>query len=181
MDAGQNGAVDEVIVVVFADRDIRGHHPDMIALRQGYSYVDVSGEDLDACVARSAVDDYGKIDTGQGSYLVTAMLRCVGLGVRPGGSVAFVRAGVAEQASIVFHQADDDRPVPPDAVNTAVVRDWPGPAWAESARVVTFPESSPPTDWPANAALRSIGVQRGDSPDEATAVGLDLPPPAVVG
>jgi hypothetical protein len=181
MDAGHNGAVDEIMVIVFADRDILGHHPDMIALRQGYSYVDVSGDDVDACVARSAVDDYGEIDTGQGSYLLTATLRCVGLGVRPGGSVAFVRAGVAEQASIVFHQADDDRPVPSDAVNTAVVRDWPGPAWAEKIHVVRLPDPSPPTEWPANAALRTIGVQRAGSPDEATALGLDLPPPAAVG
>jgi hypothetical protein len=171
--------VDEIMVIVFADRDIVGHHPGVIALRQGYSYVDVSGEDIEDCVARSAVDDYGEIDTGHGSYLVTATLRCVGLGVRPGGSVAFVRAGVAEQASIVFHQADADRPVPPDAVNTAVVKSWPGRAWAENAHVVPFPDASPPTEWPANAALRAIGVQRAGGPDEATALGLDLPPPAV--
>jgi hypothetical protein len=95
--------------------------------------------------------------------------------------VALLRSGTADQIGIVFHQADDDRPVPPDAVNTAVVRGWPGPAWAESPGHVWFPDSSPPTEWPANAALRAIGVQRDGHPDEATALGLDLPPPAVAG
>jgi hypothetical protein len=62
-----------------------------------------------------------------------------------------------------------------------VVRGWPGPAWAEGARVVTFPDPSPPTEWPANVALRGIGVLRDGHPDEVTALGLDLPPPAVAG
>jgi hypothetical protein len=136
--------------------------------------VDISGDDVQDCIAQSLVDGYGEINTGEGSYLLTATLRCLGLGVRPGGSVALLRSGVTEQASIVFHQAGQGRPVPPDARNTAVVRGWPGLAWAESARVVTFPDPSPPTDWPANVALRAIGVARDGHPDEATAIGLDL-------
>ncbi len=53
-------------------------------------------------------------------------LRCLGLGVRPGGTVAMLRASTSDQASIVLHQTSDDAPVPPDAANTGVVADWPG-------------------------------------------------------
>jgi hypothetical protein len=175
----QNEAVDEVSVIVFADRDIVGHHPGIVALAQQYSYVDIGDDETQRCVARLAVADYDEVDIGQGSHLVTAALRCLGLGVRPGGSVALLRSGPAEQASIVFHQAGDDRPVPPDATETALVGGWSGAGWADDARVVTFPDPSPRTDWPANAALRTLGVRRDGSPDEATAIGLDLrlPPP----
>jgi hypothetical protein len=173
--------VDEISVIVFADGDVVGQHAGAVALRQGYSYVDITTDDVQDCIAQHLVDGYAEINTGEGSYLLTATLRCLGLGVRPGGSVALLRSGVAEQACIVFHQADDDRPVPPDAVNTAVIRGWPGPAWAEPVHVVTFPDPAPRSDWPVNVALRAIGVRRDGHPDEAAALGLHLPPPAGAG
>ena len=38
-----------------------------------------------------------------------------------------------------------------------------------------IPHPSPVTDWPVNAALRAIGVDRGDHLDEAAALSLTLP------
>lgn len=173
--------MEDVRLIVFPDDDIVGHHPNMVALQHGYSYVDVGGEDVQSCVTRSFMDDYDEINTGEGSYLVSATLRCLGLGVRPGGSVVLVRSGAADQASLVFHQGDDARPIPPDGVETAVVPGWPGPAWVDSPHIISFPDPSPPTEWPVNVALRTIGVRREGSPDEATAIGLRLPPSATGG
>ncbi|TNH28766.1 hypothetical protein FHG89_14045 [Micromonospora orduensis] len=164
----------EVWLLVFAEHSVVGTHPSRTRLRQGMSFVPVTSRD------RECTDEYFQrldddVDPGHGSYLVTATLRCLGLTVHPGGTVALIRAGTDEQASIVLHQAGDGVPVPAEATQISVVRDWPGTAWAERAKVAGVPGSSPRTDWPVNTALRALGVERGDHPDEATALGLTLP------
>jgi hypothetical protein len=172
---GHNGAVDEINLIVFADGAlvgiVTGRQPGLTSLPQRFSAINVGGAEVQDCVARSFADDYGKVRTGHGSYLVTATLRCLGLGVRPGATVAMVRASAADQSSIVFHQS----PVPPGTRNIALVAGWPEPAWAERVDAHDIPHPSPVTDWPVNAALHAIGVDRGDHPDESSALNLTLP------
>ena len=169
--SGHNGAVDEINLIVFADGAVVGQHPGIRSLPQRYSAIDIGGDEVQDCVARSFAADYGKVRTGHGSYLVTATLRCLGLGVRPGAAVAMIRASAGDQSSIVFHQS----PVPPDTRNVALVAGWPEPAWAERVHAHEVPHGSPVTDWPVNSALRAIGVDRGDQPDESAALNLTLP------
>jgi hypothetical protein len=81
---------------------------------------------------------------------------------------------------MLYHQAADEA-VPPDRAETAAVADWPGRGWAYEARFLDAPDAggsptSSRADWPVSAALRDIGVQRGNSTDEADALGLTLPP-----
>jgi hypothetical protein len=166
-----NGAVDEINLIVFADGTVLGRHPGIRSLPHGFSAIDIGGDEVQDCVARSFVNDYGKVRTGHGSYLVTATLRCLGLGVRPGATVAMIRASATDQSSIVFHQS----PVPPGTRNVALVAGWPAPAWAERVHAHDIPHPSPVTDWPVNAALRAIGVDRGDHPDESSALHLNQP------
>ncbi|MFB9237828.1 hypothetical protein ACFFWC_20080 [Plantactinospora siamensis] len=169
-----DGDEPESWLVVYADGSVVEDHPARTALRRGMSAVTVTGRDRE-CSGEYFMDFDDDVDPGHGSYLVTATLRCLGLTVRPGGAVALVRASRSGQAGIVLHQAGADGRVPADATQTSVVRDWPGPAWAERAWVLDLPDDSPRTEWPVNAALRALGVDRGDSPDEATALGLSLP------
>jgi hypothetical protein len=176
-----NGPVEEIRLLVFADGAVVGQHAGITARPQGFSSVAASGDEVEACLARSFADDYAATDTGQVSYLVTATLRCLGLGLRPGRSVALLRVDGTGQASVVLHQADDDGPVPADARDTAVVTGWPGRAWAGDLHLLEAPEDAPRSQWPVNTALRAIGVERGGHLDEATALGLDLPGPAGTG
>lgn len=175
MPASPDSSQFRLILLVFADGVVEGHHPAITKVPQGFSSVVASNEPIDRCVGRALNrDDEAGIDVGDGSYLVTATLHCLGLSVRPGASVAFLRLNTYGQASIVYHQAGPEAPVPPDARNTAVVAGWQGTGWAEPARARDAPDDAPPTDWPINAALRRLGVDRGHYPDEITALGLPL-------
>jgi hypothetical protein len=166
----------EISLVLFAVNDVIGHHPGLVTLPQGFACIVVNDEVLD-CVTRSFLADDERVNTGQGSYLVTAMMQCLGLAVRPGGTVAYARASTQDQASLIYREASESSPVPSDADNTAVVTGWPGAGWMVALRSLRLPDASPPTEWPVNAALRDLGVSRRDNPDEATALGLTLPTP----
>lgn len=162
---------DELLLLVIPRDAIVGDHPGLVELTQGFAYVVTSDEATRDCVAQRAVDDYDDLDTGQGSYFITAMLSCLGLRVRPGATLALLRTASYGQAAIVFHQAAEDEPVPPDAAGTAVVPDWPGAAWTDPLLIDDLPDA-PTVDGPISTALRAIGVRRGDHPDEIAAIGL---------
>jgi hypothetical protein len=163
---------DELLLLVIPRDAVVGDHPGLIDLPQGFAYVITSDEATRDCVARRSVDDYDDLDTGQGSYFITAMLSCLGLRVRPGTTLALLRTAAYGQAAIVFHQAAEDEPVPPDAAGTAVVPDWPGAAWTDPLLISDRPDEARSTDGPISTALRAIGVRRGDHPDEIAASGL---------
>jgi hypothetical protein len=166
----------ELLLLVFPRDAVTGDHPGITGLPQGFASIVISEETRD-CVGRRSVADYYDLDTGQGSYFITSILSCLGLAVRPGASLALLRVSDLGQAGIVFHQAADGRPVPPDAHNTVVVAGWPGAAWTEPVAVLDAEETAPPAKTPINTTLRAIGVARGDSVDEAAALGFDLRKP----
>jgi hypothetical protein len=164
--------MDEYLLIVFADGAVLGRHPGITALRQGFACIEASGADVDECVARTAAEHYAQVDTGQSSYLVTATLHCLGLGVRPGARVALLRWSDEGQASVVFHQVSDTDEAPADASQTALLPGRSGRGWADALRIIDGPATG--DDSPVNAALRELGVNRGDSPDEAAALGLPI-------
>jgi hypothetical protein len=136
---------DEVSLLVFAQIDLVGTHARVTARPQGLASI-VIDQNVHDCVTGHLVRAK-ESDAQQGSFLVTATLRCLGLGVRPGGTVAYVRGSSDGQASLVFRQAAPDSPVPDDATDTAVVPGWPGRGWIDQARFLDLPMPSPPPRW----------------------------------
>ena len=175
--------MDDIELIVFRDGAVTGSHPGVAAAGQGFAYVIVSVPEVRGCVGVSLAADYGVLETGEPSYLVTATLRCLGLGVRPGAAVAYLRlSDDGSQAGAIYHQNDIQRnhgasaTPSDDAGGTTVVTGWAGEGWAGEANVLDGPGGVEVTDRPVNAALRELGAKRGGHPDEAAALGLPLPP-----
>jgi hypothetical protein len=153
---------------VFLDLDdmavLVGHHESllirdadrMVPLPQGYVAI-VIDEDSE----RRAMGEVERLELGTTDdlpYYLPLLLRFLGGGLRPGGSMALVWAGRYGQSGAVFRDG--------------VVVDM---------ALLDFHPADPPSEigqWPVNRMLRLVGVERGDAADECAALGIRTPPPA---
>jgi len=130
-----------------------GNSVQVVSLGQGKVLLPLTEEIWDCIGAALAhnPDDAGELD-----YFMSVVLRCAGCqGVR--GNVTFIEAQPGRESSIVTVEGvvstssawEEGRPGQPGAMVEAV-------------------------DRPINAALRAMGVERDEWPDERSAIGLVL-------
>jgi hypothetical protein len=123
-------------------------------LPQGFDFIRMT-EEVDLCVGR-AIADIDMNPDDEIRFLAATVLRCLGAEQRAGSTVAHILAHPLGQYTYAFRDGDVVQRRSLDYV---------------AADGVT------PEDMPINATLRDLGVERGDAPDEAAALGLRLPGP----
>jgi hypothetical protein len=123
-----------------------------VPLRQGKVLVPLTGAVWD-CIGDALASVHPDV-AGELGYFVAAVMRCAGFGTGFAGGIAILEVQVDRQSAIV---ASDG------AVSGSFVwdlSDGDGPLDA--------------SEGPVNLSLRALGVDRGESPDECSAIGLDF-------
>ena len=140
--------------LVLDEQALEGREPLSRAVRlgQGKALLPLTEEIWD-CIGDDLADNPD--DAGNLDYFMSVVLRCAGFeGLR--GRVAYVEAQIGRESAVATVEGE---------VLTSSV-------WEEGQADA----SSVPVDKPIDAALRAVGVDRGDWPDERSAIGLSLPP-----
>jgi len=164
-------------MVVFLRRTVREEQPRIVDHPQGFASLSLDGFEQ-PCIAayQASLDEPSEVDS---AYVITATLRCVGIGLRPGADLLFIRSSPTVQSVTLFRQGARGEAVPGDALDAAVIPGWPEmgddlAGWVVARHRLEASTTQPPAAaFPLNQALRTLGVRADDGLDEVTTLGLE--------